>query len=192
MKKDCVVKEVLDSEGNLMKKTSMGPENSPNNITKSTRMTDYNIAVGRQKFDDDFLGRFGFHFYESENNEKNLVDVLAEVEFEQYKRFLDFFVSEFSKENLKIWKNLAKKDFDELTKEEKKSDYYNAEKVIDALKKYIKSKKEETITEEVLTDKSDNDIVDKFIDSIKKSDDKEILFKRAKQKIDKILKDSKL
>lgn len=185
--------EILDADGNLMGKNPIAPDNSPNNITKSNKITDYNIIVGRQQFDDDFLGRFGFHFYENTNiNENNLMDILAEIEFEQYKRFLKFFIDNFSKENLKIWKNLAEKDFDELTKEEKKSDYYNAGIVVSKLKEYIKSKKDETITEEeIVNKKSDKDMVDKFFHSIDKKDDKEILLKNVKEKIDKILKDSK-
>lgn len=185
--------EILDKDGNIMTTTSMGPENNPNNITKSTKMTDYNVIVGRQQFDQDFLGRFGFHFYEEKTTDsKNLMDILAEVEFEQYKRFLDFFTKNFSKENLKIWKNLADKKFEELSKEEKKSDYFNATKVIEALKNYVKSKKEETITEEMLTNKSDHEFVDKFFDSIESKEDKDLILKKVKERVDKILKDSKI
>lgn len=188
-----IVKEVLDNDGNLMGKTSMGPDNNRNNVTKSTKITDYNIVVGRQKFGDDFLGRFGFHFYEGkETEESKLIDLLAELEFEQYKRFLEFFTENFSKENLKIWKDVASKDFKDLTDEESKSDYNNALKVVATLKKYIKDKKgEETITEDVVGNKSkkDNDLVDNFFKSIKK-DDKDILT-NIKEKVDKLLNDCK-
>lgn len=188
-----IVKEVLDNDGNLMGKTSMGPDNHRNNISKSTKMTDYNIIVGRQKFTNNFLGRFGFHFYEGkETEESKLIDLLAELEFEQYKRFLEFFTEKFSKENLKIWKDVASKDFKDLTDEESKSDYNNALKVVSTLKKYIKDKKgEETITEDIVNDKSkdDNDLVNKFFKSIKK-DDKDILT-NIKEKVDKLLNDCK-
>lgn len=184
------VNEILDKDGNIMTTTSMGPENNPNNITKSTKITDYNIIVGRQQFDQDFLGRFGFHFYEGkDSNEKNLLDILAEVEFEQYKRFLNFFVDNFSKENLKRWKEVANKKFEELSKEESKSDYYNASKVVSALKDYVKSKKEETISEEILNTKSDNDVVKKSPNELKKEEDKEIVSKKKKE--EKVLNDSK-
>lgn len=185
--------EVLDDDGNLITNTSMGPENNKNNITKSTKMTDYNIVVGRQKFGHDFLGRFGFHFYEGKDSkETKLIDLLAEVEFEQYKAFLEFFTENFSKENLKIWKDVANKDFKDLTDEESKSDYSNALKVISVLKKYVKDKKnDETITEDIINDKpnDDNDIVDKFFKTIKK-DDKDIL-KNIKKRVDNLLNDSK-
>jgi hypothetical protein len=187
------INEVLDDDGNLITSTSMGPENNRNNITKSTKMTDYNIIVGRQQFDDDFLGRFGFHFYEGKKTkETTLIDLLAELEFEQYKRFLEFFTENFSKENLKIWKDVANKDFKDLTDEESKSDYSNALKVVSVLKKYVKDKKnDETITEDILNNKqkNDNDIVDKFFKTIKK-DDKDIL-KTIKKKVDNLLNDSK-
>lgn len=189
-KKD--INEVLDTDGNLLSRTSMGPENNKNNVTKSTKTTDYNIAVARQQFDQDFLGRFGFHFYENEHSDENkLIDSLAKLEFEQYKRFLNFFIKNFSKENLKIWKDVASKDFEHLSKEEKKSDYYNATKVVKALKDFVTTKKDTTLTEEILASKSDNDMVDKFFDSIEKKEDKEILLKKIKEKVDKLLKDSK-
>lgn len=184
-----VVNEILDNDGNIMGRTSMGPENNRNNVTRSTKMTDYNIIVGRQQFDQDFLGRFGFHFYEGkESDEKNLIDILAEIEFEQYKRFFEFFVDNFSKENLKIWKKIADKKFEELSKEESKSDYYNASEVISALKKYVKSKEEKTLEEEIITKKSNNDVVNKSSDDVNKKD-KDIVSKKEKE--DKILKDSK-
>jgi hypothetical protein len=187
------INEVLDDDGNLMTRTSMGPENNRNNITKSTKTTDYNIMVGRQVFDDDFLGRFGFHFYESkDSDDKKLIDILAELEFEQYKRFLDFFIKNFSKENLKIWKSVADKKFEELTKEESKSDYYNAAKVVSALKEYVKSKEETTLEEEILAKKTNNDVVNKSSNSIEKKDDKELASKKVKDKTDKILKDNKI
>jgi hypothetical protein len=183
-----IINEILDDEGNLMSTTSMGPENNRNNITKSTKTTDYNIAVSRQTQMD--LGRMGFTFFEGKNSdEKKLIDILAEVEFEQYKRFLDYFIENFSKENLKTWKKVASKKFEELSKEESKTDYENASKVISALKEYVKSKEEKTLEEEILSKKSNNDVVTKSSTSIKKEEDKEIITKKEKE--DKILKDSK-
>jgi hypothetical protein len=160
------IDEVLDDSGNIMDKTSLGPENHRNNITVSNQITDYNIMVGRQKFDTNFLGRFGFHFYESKNtDEKGIIDKLAELEFEQYKNWVDYFVENFSKDNLKKWVNLSKKNFDELSDEDKKTDYNNALKVIDVLKKHNKDKKEkETITEvkDIVEKDTDKDILPKF------------------------------
>jgi hypothetical protein len=164
------INEVLDDSGNIMGKTSMGPENNRNNQTVSNQITDYNIMVGRQKFDTNFLGRFGFHFYEGKNqDQKGIVDKLAELEFEQYKNWVEYFVENFSKDNLKKWVKLSKKDFDELSDEDKKTDYNNALKVIDVLKKYSKEKKDkETLTE--------------VKDFVEKEDDKDIL-----PKMDKIM-----
>ncbi len=160
------INEVLDDSGNIMGKTSLGPENHRNNITSSNQITDYNVMVGRQKFDTNFLGRFGFHFYESKNSdEKGLLDKLAELEFEQYKNWVNYFVENFSKENLKKWVEMSKKDFDELSDEDKKTDYNNALKVVDLLKKHTKDKKEkETITEvkDIVEKEDNNDIVPKL------------------------------
>lgn len=183
------LKEVLDNDGNLMTNTSMGPENNRNNITKSTKITDYNIGVGRQKYGNSMFSFFGYPMGEGkEIKESKLLDILAEVEFGKYKRFLEFFVENFSKENLKKWKDVANKDFKDLTDEEKESDYYNALEVVSTLKKYVKDKKgEETITEDIVSDKSNNDIVNKLFKSIKK-DDKDILTK-IKKEADNMLND---
>jgi predicted MPP superfamily phosphohydrolase len=153
------ISEILDNDGNLMKKTSLGPENHRNNKTVSNQMTDYNINVGRQKFDSNFLGRFGFHFYEADNKgEEKLIDKLAKLEFEQYKNWVEYFVENFSKENLKKWVKTANTDFDKLSDEDKKSDYYNAVKVVEVLKKHVDdTKNKETITEvEEIVNKSDS------------------------------------
>lgn len=183
-----IVNEVLDDEGNLMSRTSMGPENNRNNITKSTKTTDYNRMVNTQ-IDLDYLA-LGFNRLESkDSDEKKLIDILAEVEFEQYKRFLDYFINNFSKENLKTWKKVANKKFEELSKEESKTDYENASKVISALKKYVKSKEEKTLEEEIITNKTNNDVVAKSSNDVNKKEDKEIVIKKEKE--DKILKDSK-
>lgn len=160
------INEVLDNDGNIMGKTSLGPENNKNNQTQSNKITDYNTMVGRQKFDTNFLGRFGFHFYENKkSDEKSILDKLAELEFEQYKNFLSFFVNNFSKSNLKKWVELSKKDFDSLDDEDKKSDYYNALKVIQLLKDNFKNKKDkETINEfnDIVEKEDDNDILPEF------------------------------
>jgi hypothetical protein len=185
------INEILDDDGNIISRTSMGPENNRNNITKSTKTTDYNTVVKRQTNLD--LGRMGFTYFESKNSdEKRLIDTLAELEFEQYKRFLDFFVKNFSKENLKTWKKIADKKFEELTKEESKSDYDNAAKVISALKDYVKSKDDKKLEEEILSKKLNNDVVNKSSNNIKKKEDKDILTKKKKDNTDKILKDNKL
>jgi hypothetical protein len=182
-----VVNEILDNDGNIMGRTSMGPENNRNNVTKSTKITDYNRMMNTQTSLD--YSRLGFNRLESkDSDEKKLIDILAEVEFEQYKRFLDYFVENFSKENLKTWKKVASKKFEELTKEESKTDYENASKVISALKKYVKSKDEKTLEEEIVAKKSNNDVVTKSSDDVNKNN-KDILSKKEKE--DKVLKDSK-
>ena len=132
-----VVNEILDNDGNIMGKTSMGPENNRNNVTKSTKISDYNRMVNTQRNID--LGRMGFNFFEGKNSDEKKL-IARTNEFEQYKRFLNYFIDNFSKENLKTWKKIADKKFEELSKEESKTDYENATKVISALKKYVKSK----------------------------------------------------
>ena len=63
------IQEIIDGDGNIMGSDDK-PEMSPNIETQASKTTDYNAKVHGQNFKNDFLGRFGFYFYESEGNNK--------------------------------------------------------------------------------------------------------------------------
>ncbi len=73
------IEEIIDSDGNLIGSIDR-PESSPDNETQASKTTDYNAKVHGQNFKSDFLGRFGFYFYESEGTEKPpVVEALEDI-----------------------------------------------------------------------------------------------------------------
>jgi hypothetical protein len=70
--------EIIDDTNNLMGDKDTPPTGS-NKETEAGRTTDYNAKVHGQNFKNDFLGRFGFYFYESEGAEKP--EIVEELEF---------------------------------------------------------------------------------------------------------------
>lgn len=66
------ISEIIDGDDNIIGKNST-PEISPDLETRASRTTDANIKAHGQNFKNDFLGRFGFYFYESEGSDKPAV-----------------------------------------------------------------------------------------------------------------------
>jgi len=76
MKKKDIL-EIIDSDNNIIG-TEDTPETGSNKETEASKTTDYNAKVHGQNFKNDFLGRFGFYFYESETTDKP--EVIRELE----------------------------------------------------------------------------------------------------------------
>lgn len=73
------IEEIIDSEGNLIGSNDT-PEISPDIETRASKTTDANAKTHGQNFKNDFLGRFGFYFYESEGSDKPpVVEALEDV-----------------------------------------------------------------------------------------------------------------
>lgn len=70
------IQEIIDGDGNIMGSDDK-PEMSPNIETQASKTTDYNAKVHGQNFKNDFLGRFGFYFYESD--EKMQPEVVVDL-----------------------------------------------------------------------------------------------------------------
>lgn len=64
-KKD--IQEIIDSDNNVIGANDT-PESGPEKESEASKTTDYNARVHGQNFKNDFLGRFGFYFYESEGS----------------------------------------------------------------------------------------------------------------------------
>lgn len=153
--KQVIINEVIGNDGNLIDRTNNKPEMSPELANMSSKTTDANVGIGRQAANsDEYLGHMGFNFRESDEKENNnILDILAELEFEQYKAHVKYFLDNLNKSEIIKYKEIIKKDFNDLSDKEKKSDYVYAKKTIKALKDNLKNKK--TIEE-------DSDILKKF------------------------------
>ena len=62
------IEELLDSDGNLIGADDY-PTTGADREGDANNTTDYNARVHGQNFKNDFLGRFGFYFYENEGAE---------------------------------------------------------------------------------------------------------------------------
>lgn len=73
------IQEIIDGDENMIGDID-APEVTPDAESMAKHTTDYNARVHAQDFKNDFLGRFGFYFYESENSEKPKVfDAIGDV-----------------------------------------------------------------------------------------------------------------
>ena len=57
------IQEIIDGDGNIIGVDDL-PKTGGNKESEANHTTDYNVAVHGQNFKNDFLGRFGFYFYE--------------------------------------------------------------------------------------------------------------------------------
>ena len=90
------ISEIIDGDDNIIGKNAT-PEISPDMETRASKTTDANIKSHGQNYKNDFLGRFGFYFYESEGQDKpavvealeNIVGDKANVVMETIKPFIE-------------------------------------------------------------------------------------------------------
>lgn len=78
------IQEIIDNSGNLIGTKDM-PQTGSNKETEAPKTTDYNAKVHGQNYKNDFLGRFGFYFYEAEQHEQPpvVVDLMNELGSEE-------------------------------------------------------------------------------------------------------------
>lgn len=76
MKKKDLLKEFIDKNNNLIG-SKTGYDFNKKSETNANQTTDKNVFTNAQNFSHDFLGRFGFSFYENEGDKVN-VDKIKE------------------------------------------------------------------------------------------------------------------
>ena len=78
------IEELLDSDGNLIGADDY-PTTGADREGDANNTTDYNARVHGQNYKNDFLGRFGFYFYEDTSHEKPAVvrDLMVELGSEE-------------------------------------------------------------------------------------------------------------
>jgi ribosomal protein L17 len=153
--------EILDGDNNIIG-TDDKPQVSPNNDTEAQGTTDHNAKMGHQDFNNDYLGKFGYYFFENEGSDTLKTKIAKEA--------YNFFDSD---------SELTHEPFEQFP-EEKKSHYLAfAEKVI-AL---FEQKAEKTLSEVELR-KIAEDVIAKRKDRsfAKKKDDNDIVDKSKKIK----------
>lgn len=172
------IEEIIDNNGNLIGSDDT-PKNGSDLETRANNTTDYNAQVHGQNFKNDFLGRFGFYFYESEEDVSKLKDDLARLMYEKFIETMTYYHEnpEMLKKDFESHKN---SDFSSQSKEKKDHDYKWAEKIFDIIEPHLKKKLDEgKMVEDKVVEKQ------KKIMKSKRDDDKELTAK-AKKLVDLI------
>lgn len=168
------------------------PEMSPDIETRASKTTDYNAKVSGQNFKNDFLGRFGFYFYESDGDNSNVENILAKIMYEKYKETLNHYHENPEKLN-SDWELHQNTTFEKQPEGSREHDYEWASDILKALSPHMKKDlNESSVSEDKLTDKSDRkDLVNKKKDSdiIDKKMKKvaELLDKLSDSEVDKLI-----
>lgn len=165
------IQEIIDGDGNLIG-TDGTPKTGKDRETDAKKTTDYNATVHGQNFKNDFLGRFGFYFYESEDDASKLRNDLAALMFNKFRETLSYY-----HEHPDMLKRDFEKDVDFYSQpeEDKEIDFEWADKVMDIIEPHLKKKLDES---KVVEDK----VVEKKKDEMKskKDDDHELTAKAKK------------
>jgi len=155
------IEEVIDSNNNLVG-GSDEPTTGANKETEAGGTTDKNARIAHQNYKNDFLGRFGFYFYESEEDNKNVENKLARKMYEKYLETLDFYHENPDKLETD-WKLHQRVDFESQPEGSREHDYEWASDILKILEPHMKKDiNEAKVVEDKLTKKKkSNDIVKK-------------------------------
>jgi hypothetical protein len=130
------IEELIDADGNLIGSDAF-PTTGSDRETDANNTTDYNARVHGQNFKNDFLGRFGFYFYEDEEREKpEVVEDLAKLMYDKFVDILKYY-NENPEELNKDYQLHAHGAFDTQPKEKKDVDYKWAWKVMTTIKPHL-------------------------------------------------------
>lgn len=182
--------EIIDDDDNLIGKNDI-PQAGSNKESDASHTTDYNVMAHGQNFKNDFLGRFGFYFYESEGDNKMVLDDLARKMYEKFKETLNHYHK--NPDNMeKDYELHSKCDFDTQPEDKRAHDYRWAEEILDILKPHMKKDLNEAkVVEDKIADKkTDNEFVKKTKKEIspeKLNKVADVLSKLQKNDLDKLI-----
>jgi hypothetical protein len=183
------ITEIIDSDDIIIGKSDT-PENSPDMETRANRTTDANVRARGQNYKNDFLGRFGFYFYESDGDNINVEKQLASIMYEKYKETLNHYHENPEKIH-KDWELHQGVDFDSQPEDSREHDYEWAKDILKALEPHMKTNiNEGSVVEDKITDKKEDEFVKKDSKGISKKkieDVADLLNKLPKAEIDKLI-----
>lgn len=170
------IEEIINGDGEMIGSEDK-PEVSSDLETQADKTTDYNAKVHGQNFKNDFLGRFGFYFYESEEGADQLLRDIAMIMYDKYLETLEYY---YKNPDL-IGADYKEHFADDVKKEDKidGTDEKWANKIMDVVEPHLKkSINEGKVVEDKITDKKDKD---KLVD---KKKDNDIIDKKMKKVAD--------
>jgi hypothetical protein len=182
-KKD--INEIIDGDDNLIG-TETTPPTGGNKETMANNTTDYNAKVHGQNFKNDFLGRFGFFGFESEEDIKDVEEKIAKMMYGKYLQSLDYYHSNPDKLKSDYELHLSGDNID-FSGNMKDVDHEWADAIMKVVKPHMKDQIDEgQVSEEKILDKDRK----KKKDALKKEkdDDHELNYKakRVADLIDKL------
>ena len=182
MKKE-KIEELLDADGNLIG-TDDYPTTGANKEGDANNTTDYNARVHGQNFKNDFLGRFGFYFYEDKQEEPEVVEDLAKLMYDKFVDTMKYY-HENPDELEKDHQLHANGAFETQPREKKEVDYKWAWKVMSTIKPHLEKTLDSMSVSEGIVNESkvvEDKLVDKKDKGMKnKKDDKELKSKKIEK-----------
>lgn len=196
------INEIIDSNDNLIGHDEE-PENGNDLETRANRTTDFNARAHAQNFKNDFLGRFGFYFYESEDKGDNIPPIVMDLAKLMYDKYIET-LEHYAQNPEKLHKDMelhSEVDFTTQPEDSREHDFEWAWDILDVVNKHYEGEaegdtdavNEEKVLEDTLQDKKDNkELKDKKEDNALKSkkieDVADLLNKLPKNEKDKLIK----
>lgn len=155
------VNEFIDDDLNIIGNKDT-PTISNNNITVQNSTTDKSAMNNVQNFRNDFLGRFGFYFYENDAERPPVVNDLAKLMYDKYKETLEYYYENNDKLESDYLKHIAREEG-----QLNDIDYKWADKVMEVIKPHMENALDgvdhENVNESIVEKEDDHDINKKKI-----------------------------
>lgn len=177
-KKD--IQEVIDGDNNLIGSNTKPPTGA-NKETEANGTTDQNAVMHGQNFKNDFLGRFGFYGFESEEDISQIKEKIAKMMYGKYLQSLDYYHSNPDKLKSDYELHLSGENIN-FDNNMKPIDHEWADAIMKIIEPYMKDQIDEgQVTEDIVDRDNKNP-------SIKKEKDDRELNAKAKRVADLIEK----
>jgi hypothetical protein len=185
------IEEILDKDGNIIGNNSV-PKVDINMDSDAHGTTDQNAGMHAQNFKNDFLGRFGFYYYEdSEQETPEVVNDIAKVAYKKFGKILNHYKNDYKK----LRADLEKFNSDE--DKPQKSDMEFAYEIMSVIKPHMEkafdSENKKLDESEIVEDKIADKKTDKSVSEKKEDNDlklkqvADLLNKLPKNELDKLM-----
>jgi hypothetical protein len=147
------INEIIDGDDNLIG-GSNAPQTGANMDTMANKTTDYNANVHGQNFKNDFLGRFGFFGFESEEDISDVKEKVSKMMYGKYLQSLDYYHSNPDMLKSDYEKHLSGGNID-FSNNMKEIDHEWADAIMKVVKPFMKDQIDESkVSEDKIVDKN--------------------------------------
>jgi len=185
------IEEILDKDGNIIGNNSV-PEFDLNTNSGAHGTTDQNAGMLAQNFKNDFLGRFGFYYYEDSKQETpEVVKDIAKAAYKKFGKILNHYKNDYKKLRADLEK------FNSDSSKPEKSDIEFAYEIMSVIKPHMEkafdSENKKLNEGEIVEDKITEKKIDKSVFEKKEENDlklkqvADLLNKLPKNELDKLM-----